>query len=49
MLKKRITIMMDSDLLTKLRIIQSKQITKTNSSVSLSKVIDELITQAIKR
>ena len=49
MSKKRITIMLDSDLLVKLRIIQSKQITKTNSSVSLSKVIDESLRKAIKR
>jgi len=49
MSKKRITIMIDSELLVKLRIIQSKQIRKTNSSISLSKVIDELLTKAIKR
>jgi len=41
--------MLDSDLLVKLRIIQSKQITKTNSSVSLSKVIDESLRKSIKR
>jgi len=49
MSKKRITIMIDSELLVKLRIIQSKLIRKTNSSISLSKVIDELLTKAIKR
>jgi len=41
--------MLDSDLLVKLRTIQSKQITKTNSSISLSKVIDESLRKAIKR
>jgi len=49
MSKKRITIMVDSEVLVKLRIIQSKQITKTNSSVSLSKVIDGLLRKSIKR
>jgi len=49
MTKRRITIMLDSELLTKLRIIQSKQIRETNNSVSLSKVIDGLLTKATKR
>ncbi len=45
---KRITIMIDEDIDKKLRLIQAKQITKTNSSVSFSKVLNEVIRKQVK-
>jgi len=43
MTSKRITVLVDDDLDKKLRFIQAKQISKTNSSVSYSKVINETL------
>jgi hypothetical protein len=40
-MSKRITIMLDDDLDKKLRIVQSKMITKSNESVSFSRIINE--------
>ena len=40
---RRITIMLDDDLLTKLRAKQAKEISKSQQSVSLSKVINDLL------
>ncbi len=45
---KRITIMLDEDLLKKLRTTQAKLIKKNNRSVSLSRVINVLLLTAIK-
>ena len=45
---KRVTIMMDDDLDEKLRLVQAKQITKTNSSISYSRVINEMIRMQLK-
>ena len=45
---KRITIMLDEDLLKKLRTTQAKLIKKNNGSVSLSRVINVLLLTAIK-
>ncbi len=39
----RITIMLDEGLLKKLRIKQAKEISKSHQSVSLSKVINDLL------
>jgi hypothetical protein len=40
---KRITIMLDDDLATKLRKIQAEQIRKSGNSVSFSRVINETL------
>ena len=45
---KRITIMIDDELDKKLRLIQAKQISKTNESVSYSQVINELLRKGLK-
>jgi len=45
---KRVTIMMDDDLDKKLRSIQAKAIQSTTSSVSFSKVINEIIRKQLK-
>jgi len=45
---KRITIMIDDDIDKKLRLIQAKQISKTNSSVSYSSVINEVLRRHLK-
>ncbi len=45
---KRITIVLDDDLAKKLRIIQSKKISKSKKSVSFSSVINEELRKALK-
>jgi len=45
---KRITIMIDDVIDKKLRLIQAKQISKTNSSVSYSSVINEVLRKQLK-
>ena len=40
---KRITIVLDDDLLKKLHEIQAKQIKKTQKSVSFSRVLNEVL------
>ncbi len=45
---KRITVVLDEDLLKKLRIIQAKQIKDSASSVSFSKVINETLKKSLK-
>lgn len=45
---KRVTIMVDDDLDKKLRLYQAKQISKTNTAVSYSKVINDLLRKEIK-
>jgi len=45
---KRITIMIDDDLDKKLRIIQAKAIQNTASSVSFSRVINQIVRKQIK-
>jgi predicted transcriptional regulator len=45
---KRITIMIDDDIDKKLRLIQAKQISKTQSSVSYSSVINEVLRRQLK-
>ena len=45
---KRTTIMIDDDIDKKLRLIQAKQISKTQSSVSFSSVINEVLRRQLK-
>ena len=47
-MSKRITIIIDEDIDKKLRLIQSKQIAKTNSSISYSQVLNESIRKQLK-
>ncbi len=42
-MSKRVTIMIDDDVDKKLRLIQAKEISKTQSSVSFSRVINEML------
>jgi len=46
---RRITIMLEDDLLKKLRIKQAKLIKKNQGSVSLSKVINDSLNDALKK
>lgn len=46
---KRLTIMIDDDLDKKIRMIQAKMIQNSSSSVSYSKVINELLEKSIKK
>jgi len=46
---KRVTIMIDAELDKKIRAIQAKMIQTTNSSVSYSKVINELLQKSLKK
>jgi hypothetical protein len=45
---KRITIVLDDNLLKKLRVIQAKKITKAENSVSFSSVINEELKKCVK-
>jgi len=45
---KRTTMMIDDDIDKKLRLIQAKQISKTQSSVSYSSVINEVLRRQLK-
>ncbi len=45
---KRITVVLDNELVKKLRIIQSKKIAKLRKSVSFSRVVNEELRNAIK-
>ena len=45
----RITILLDEDLLKKLRIKQAKMLKKNNGSVSLSRIINDYLRDAIKK
>ena len=45
---KRITVMIDYEIDKKIRMIQAKEISKTNSSVSYSGVINELLNKYLK-
>jgi len=47
MVKRRITITIDSDLVKKLRMIQANKIKKTKESVSLSQMIDEILRKGL--
>lgn len=45
---KRVTIMIDDDLDKKLRLLQSKLISKTNESISYSSVINNELRKQLK-
>ena len=45
----RITIMLDEDLLKKLRMKQAKMITKSDNSISLSRVINHYLKKGLER
>ena len=47
-MSKRVTIVLDDDLIKKLRIIQAKNIFKSKKSVSFSSVINNELRKAIK-
>ena len=47
-LAKRITIMIDDDLLKKLHEIQAKQIKQSTKSVSFSRVLNEVLRKGFK-
>ncbi len=46
---KRVTVVLHDDLMKKLRERQSKLIKKTTSSVSFSKVLDDVIRECLKK
>ncbi len=46
---KRITIMLDDDLLKKLHEIQAKQIKDSTKSVSFSRVLNEVVRKSLKK
>ena len=48
MISKRITIVLDDTLVKKLRVIQSKKISKSTEHVSFSRVINEELRRALK-
>jgi len=48
-MSKRITFVLDEDLAKKLRIIQSKKISKLREHVSFSRVINEELRMALKK
>ena len=45
---KRITIVLDDDLVKKLRVIQAKKLAKTEDSVSFSSVINQELRKVVK-
>ena len=47
-MSKRVTIVLDDDLIKKLRIIQAKNIVKSKKSVSFSSVVNNELRKAIK-
>jgi len=48
-MSSRITIVLDDDLIKKLRLRQSKKLEKTNKSVSFSAVINEFLRIGLKK
>jgi predicted transcriptional regulator len=46
---KRVTIMLDDDLDKKIRLVQAKAIQSTNSSVSFSSVLNEILRNKLKK
>ena len=47
-MSKRVTTVLDDDLVKKLRIIQSKKISKLSKHVSFSRVINDELRKAVK-
>jgi uncharacterized protein (DUF4415 family) len=48
-MRSRITIMLDNDIAKKLREVQAKRIKDTSEGVSFSKVINDILREAMKR
>lgn len=46
---KRVTVVIDDDLLKRLRYIQSRELVKTESSVSLSSVINDTLRKSFSK
>jgi len=46
---ERITVMLDTKLVKKLRILQATEIAKSNKSISFSKVLNTVITRGLKK
>jgi len=47
-MSKRVTLVLDDDLVKKLRIIQSKKIVKSNKSISFSSVVNGELRKVVK-
>jgi len=47
-MKKRATVMLDDDIMKKLRILQAKKIKETGESVSFSEIINEMLEKELK-
>ena len=47
-MSKRVTIVLDDDLVKKLRTIQAKKLTKSKESVSFSSVINDELRKSLK-
>ena len=45
---ERITIMLNSDIVKKIRKLQAKKITETSSSVSFSRMVNEILEKGLK-
>jgi hypothetical protein len=45
---RRVTIMLDENLLKKLRVIQASEIRKSENAVSLSQVINQMLEKSLK-
>jgi len=48
-MKKRLTIMLDEDLLKKLHEIQAKQIRVSSQSISFSAILNEVVRASLKK
>ena len=48
-MSKRVTIMLDSDLDKKMRLMQAKMIQSTTSSVSFSNVLNKVLRESLKK
>jgi hypothetical protein len=47
-MKKRVTIVLDENLVKKLRIMQAKKISKIQESVSFSRIVNEVLEKGLK-
>jgi len=47
-MSKRVTLVLDDDLVKKLRIIQSKKLVKSNESISFSSVVNAELRKVVK-
>jgi len=45
---ERITIMMDSEIAKKLRVLQAKKLKDSSSSVSFSRIVNEVLEKGLK-